>query len=94
MILLKMILLLLKSNLWLTLFFYHQKKKHLYRHKIVLIEGNYLLLDEPPWNTKTFLFDELWYITCDIDIAMKRILLRHMKCFGIINYFLLLIYNL
>jgi pantothenate kinase len=52
-------------------------------HKIVLIEGNYLLLDEPPWNTKTFLFDELWYITCDIDIAMKRILLRHMKCFGI-----------
>jgi len=56
--------------------------KILKSHKIILVEGNYLLLDEKPWTDMNPLFDELWYIDCDIDVAMERVRRRHMKAFG------------
>ncbi|KAL3159517.1 hypothetical protein ABBQ38_009935 [Trebouxia sp. C0009 RCD-2024] len=46
------------------------------QNKIVLVEGNYLLLDVPPWGQLQKIFDETWYIDCDIDAAMQRVLAR------------------
>eukprot|EP00238_Polyblepharides_amylifera_P011673 CAMPEP_0196584244 /NCGR_PEP_ID=MMETSP1081-20130531/46360_1 /TAXON_ID=36882 /ORGANISM="Pyramimonas amylifera, Strain CCMP720" /LENGTH=338 /DNA_ID=CAMNT_0041905383 /DNA_START=56 /DNA_END=1072 /DNA_ORIENTATION=+ len=45
--------------------------------RIVLVEGNYLLLDYYPWSELTSLFDEKWFIDCDIDVAMDRVERRH-----------------
>lgn len=73
------------------------------QNKIVLVEGNYLLLgvhksailsmvimlslcsfnshvtyhaDVPPWDQLNKVFDETWYIDCNIDAAMQRVLER------------------
>ncbi|KAK9811760.1 hypothetical protein WJX72_009620 [[Myrmecia] bisecta] len=43
---------------------------------VVLVEGNYLLLDMEPWSELTSLFDETWFIECDTSAAMERVLLR------------------
>jgi len=47
------------------------------RHKLVLVEGNYLLLEEDSWATIGALVDESWFIDCDVDIAMRRVRARH-----------------
>lgn len=31
-----------------------------YRHKVVIVEGNYLLLDEDVWRDISSVFDEKW----------------------------------
>jgi len=46
-------------------------------HKIVLLEGNYLLLDEGLWRELAALFDERWFLDVDIDVAMRRVEKRH-----------------
>ena len=45
-------------------------------HRIVLSEGNYLLLDLPPWDELPTLFDEVWYVDCDLGAAMQRVFAR------------------
>ncbi|GJM95240.1 hypothetical protein PR202_ga11952 [Eleusine coracana subsp. coracana] len=47
------------------------------QHKIVIVEGNYLLLDEDVWREIRELFDEKWFIDVDIDVSMQRVLKRH-----------------
>ncbi|ONM32952.1 P-loop containing nucleoside triphosphate hydrolase superfamily protein [Zea mays] len=47
------------------------------QHKIVIVEGNYLLLEEDVWTEIRDLFDEKWFIDIDIDISMQRVLKRH-----------------
>ncbi|KAK3136938.1 hypothetical protein QOZ80_5BG0445370 [Eleusine coracana subsp. coracana] len=47
------------------------------QHKIVIVEGNYLLLDEDVWSEIRELFDEKWFIDVDIDVSMQRVLKRH-----------------
>eukprot|EP00899_Mesostigma_viride_P021699 jgi/Mesvir1/29530/Mv14933-RA.1 len=48
--------------------------------RVVLSEGNYLLLDAVhPWGTLAQVFDERWFIECDIDVAMDRVWKRHVK---------------
>ncbi|KAM0849932.1 hypothetical protein ACQ4PT_053395 [Festuca glaucescens] len=46
-------------------------------HKIVIVEGNYLLLEENIWREIRDLFDEKWFIDIDIDVSMQRVLQRH-----------------
>ncbi|GAQ88736.1 hypothetical protein KFL_004550070 [Klebsormidium nitens] len=48
-------------------------------NRIVIVEGNYLLLDEDHWKDLRDLFDETWFLEVDIDIAMRRVLNRHIK---------------
>ena len=48
-------------------------------HKIVIVEGNYLLLDTPPWNEIKPLLDCAYYIETPPLIMLKRILRRHRK---------------
>ncbi|KAF3322067.1 hypothetical protein FCM35_KLT13208 [Carex littledalei] len=48
-------------------------------HKVVIVEGNYLLLEEDTWKEISLLFDEKWFIDIDINIAMERVLKRHIS---------------
>ncbi len=42
-------------------------------HSIVFVEGLYLLLKMDPWADLRNVFDETWYIDCDVDEAMRRV---------------------
>ena len=46
-------------------------------HGIVIVEGNYLLLDIEPWNR--LIFNETWFIDCDIEESMKRVYTRQTR---------------
>ncbi|WCN07531.1 uridine kinase [Marinomonas mediterranea] len=48
--------------------------------QIVLVEGNYLLLNEEPWNRlKAEVFDETWFLDVPIDVSNQRVAERHIK---------------
>jgi pantothenate kinase len=51
------------------------------RHKIVLVEGNYLFLTEQPWSRllDENCFDETWYVNCPVEEATKRVIDRHIR---------------
>ncbi|EEF41398.1 putative uridine kinase C227.14 [Ricinus communis] len=49
------------------------------QHKVIIVEGNYLLLGEGAWKDISSMFDEKWYIDVDIDTAMERVLKRHIS---------------
>ncbi|GLJ49289.1 hypothetical protein SUGI_1041730 [Cryptomeria japonica] len=48
-------------------------------HKIVLLEGNYLLLEDGYWREVASIFDERWFLDIDIDLAMRRVEKRHLS---------------
>lgn len=43
---------------------------------LIVAEGNYLLLDEPPWREIRSLLDEAWYLRADAD-RVPRLIARH-----------------
>ncbi|GIL86407.1 hypothetical protein Vretimale_11652 [Volvox reticuliferus] len=43
---------------------------------VVLVEGNYLLLDQEPWRQLRDLFDETWFVSCPLDLIHKRLFER------------------
>lgn len=45
---------------------------------LVVVEGNYLLLDEPPWRDVAALLDETWYLDLDDATRLARLVARHM----------------
>lgn len=49
------------------------------QHKVVIVEGNYLLLDEGAWEDVSSFFDEKWFIDVDIGTAMERVVNRHIS---------------
>jgi len=48
-------------------------------HRLVIIEGNYLLLANGPWGKIKPLLDETWYIESNIQKIEPRLLERHIK---------------
>lgn len=46
------------------------------RHRIVLVEGNYLLLDKPPWTALAPLFDRTIFIDVPEDVIEERLIQR------------------
>lgn len=46
-------------------------------HKLVLVEGNYLLLDTEPWSQVSQYLDEIWYVDGDEETILPRLLERH-----------------
>lgn len=42
-------------------------------HRIVIVEGNYLLLDDPPWRELKPIFDETWYLDVSVDRCKERV---------------------
>lgn len=47
--------------------------------KFVVLEGNYLLLNEDPWSQVNTLVDDTWFVDVDPDLARNRIAKRHIK---------------
>jgi pantothenate kinase len=46
-------------------------------HRLVITEGNYLLLDSPGWTGVLPLLDETWYVEVDDDLRRERLVERH-----------------
>ena len=46
---------------------------------LVVTEGNYLLVDEPPWDGVRSLLDEVWYVTTPEDTRLRWLIERHIR---------------
>jgi pantothenate kinase len=46
--------------------------------KLIITEGNYLLLDVDPWRRIAELLDETWFISLAEDVRQQRLLDRHL----------------
>ncbi|MER6993243.1 nucleoside/nucleotide kinase family protein [Saccharopolyspora hirsuta] len=46
---------------------------------LVITEGNYLLLDTPPWSAVRDLLDECWFLAPDDEIRVQRLVARHVS---------------
>lgn len=44
---------------------------------VVVTEGNYLLLEEPPWDGVRALLDEVWFLEPDEEVRRARLVARH-----------------
>lgn len=44
---------------------------------LVVVEGNYLLLDDGAWHGVPGYFDELWYVALDDAVRVQRLIDRH-----------------
>ncbi|HEX5144304.1 MAG TPA: nucleoside/nucleotide kinase family protein [Mycobacterium sp.] len=45
--------------------------------RLVITEGNYLLLDEPDWTTARRAMDAVWFVTADDGLRTERLVARH-----------------
>jgi pantothenate kinase len=46
---------------------------------LIVTEGNYLLLDDAPWNQVRQVLDEVWYVDVSDDLRRARLVARHMR---------------
>ena len=46
---------------------------------LIVTEGNYLLLEEAPWNQLPGVLDEIWYLDVPEDLRYARLLARHIR---------------
>ena len=46
---------------------------------LVITEGNYLLVDEPPWTAVRPLLDEVWFVEVDDAVRVPRLIARHIE---------------
>jgi pantothenate kinase len=46
---------------------------------LVITEGNYLLVDSPPWDAVRPLLEEVWYVDIDDAIRVPRLIARHIE---------------
>lgn len=53
-------------------------------HRIVIVEGLYLTLDKDIWRDAAKVFDEIWFVNVDREVARKRLGARHVRA-GIVN---------
>jgi len=47
--------------------------------RLILTEGNYLLLEDDPWCQLAEVLDETWYLDVPEDLRYTRLLARHMR---------------
>ncbi len=47
--------------------------------QVVIVEGNYLLLDEPPWSRLVEFFDGICYLEVPVDELTRRLVARHVR---------------
>ena len=47
--------------------------------RLIVSEGNYLLLDEPRWAGVRPLCSEVWYVDLDQDERLRRLVDRHIR---------------
>lgn len=46
---------------------------------LVVTEGNYLLMEEAPWDRVRQLLDEVWYVEVDTELREQWLVERHMR---------------
>jgi pantothenate kinase len=46
---------------------------------LVITEGNYLLLNEAPWDAVRPLLDEVWFVEVDDAVRVPRLIARHIE---------------
>lgn len=46
---------------------------------LVITEGNYLLVDQSPWNEVRPLLDEVWFVDVDDAVRVPRLIARHIE---------------
>lgn len=49
------------------------------RTKVLLIEGNYTLLDEAPWNRIPAMVDDKWFVDVPAKTILQRLIQRHLR---------------
>uniref|UniRef100_A0A1J3J3U0 Phosphoribulokinase/uridine kinase domain-containing protein n=1 Tax=Noccaea caerulescens TaxID=107243 RepID=A0A1J3J3U0_NOCCA len=49
------------------------------QHKVVIVEGNYVLLEDGSWKDISDMFDDKWFIDVNLDTAMQRVETRHIS---------------
>ena len=47
--------------------------------RLVITEGNYLLLDDPPWPSARARMDAVWFVTADEKTRTERLVARHVE---------------
>ena len=47
--------------------------------RLVVTEGNYLLLERPPWPQVRAALSEVWYVEADAGVRLERLLARHVE---------------
>jgi len=52
--------------------------------RVVIVEGNYIALNEPLWKDAKALFDEVWFVEVDFEVARRRLRERHVRA-GIVS---------
>jgi pantothenate kinase len=52
--------------------------------RIVVLEGNYVLLQDGRWKEAAALLDERWFVSVDEDVAGRRLVARHVAA-GIVS---------
>ncbi|MER7331436.1 MULTISPECIES: nucleoside/nucleotide kinase family protein [unclassified Micromonospora] len=45
--------------------------------RLVVTEGNYLLVDAPPWDEVRSLLHETWFLDLDAELRLRRLTARH-----------------
>ncbi|KAJ4289052.1 hypothetical protein N0V90_011394 [Kalmusia sp. IMI 367209] len=48
------------------------------RNRLIIIEGNYTLLDEDPWREVATLCQEKWFVDVPRDVVLDRLVQRHL----------------
>jgi pantothenate kinase len=48
-------------------------------HRVIVTEGNYLLLDSGHWSKVRALIDEIWYIEIDPELRLQWLVARHVR---------------
>ncbi|HTF08257.1 MAG TPA: nucleoside/nucleotide kinase family protein [Asanoa sp.] len=46
--------------------------------RLVVTEGNYLLVPEEPWSGVRLVLDEVWYLDLDEELRLRRLVARHL----------------
>ena len=47
--------------------------------RIVVFEGNYLMLDKEPWREAAGFMDEKWFVDVEFEVARRRLMRRHVE---------------
>lgn len=47
--------------------------------RLVITEGNYLLLPDRPWSSVRALMAEVWYVDLDPEVRRERLIARHVR---------------
>jgi len=51
--------------------------------ELVIVEGNYLLVDEPPWDAVAPRLDATYYLDTPEPVRIERLLVRHRRTYGV-----------